>query len=172
MTRLHNARYEVGDWIAKGRGETVSEDKGALLQHYTDMRAGLLAAIDDLSDAQLTDPSIDGWSVKTHLVHLATWDELRASDVERISAGHDSAWRMTPDQEPAFGTIISALRDGFSLEQARWELDSSHRRLLDAISRATPRGLEASLYGEAALHSTHEAQHTAWIKRWRQEKRI
>jgi uncharacterized damage-inducible protein DinB len=134
------------------------------------MRNGLLSAIAGLDDEQLLDPSIDGWSVKTHLVHLATWDEMRAGEVERISAGHDSAWKMNHEQEPVFGEIVLALRANFSLEQARWELAESHRRLLAAISAATPRGLDPSLYGEAGLMSRHEAQHTAWIQRWRNEK--
>jgi hypothetical protein len=29
-----------------------------------------------------------------------------------------------------------------------------------------------TLYGDAGLHSTHEEQHTDWIKRWRREKRL
>jgi hypothetical protein len=44
--------------------------------------------------------------------------------------------------------------------------------MLDAIASATARGLDASLYGEAGLHSTHEAAHTEWITRWRREQRI
>jgi hypothetical protein len=77
----------------------VLEDRDALLQHYRQMRRELLAAIDGLTDALLTEPSLDGWSVKDHLAHLALWDDLRASEVVRISAGHDSAWRMTGAQD-------------------------------------------------------------------------
>ena len=51
----------------------MAEDREALLQHYRQMREALLAAIDGLSDAVLTDPSLDGWSVKDHLAHLALW---------------------------------------------------------------------------------------------------
>ena len=35
---------------------------------------------------------------------------------------------------------------------------------------APTRGLDGSLYGEAGLRSDHEAQHTAWIRRWRSER--
>lgn len=148
----------------------MAEDKAGLLRHYRAMREDLLAAIDNLSDELLIEPSLDGWSVKTHLVHLATWDEIKASEVERISAGHDSAWRLTADQEPVFSALATELRRDLSLEQARWELETSWMKLLEAISSATPRGLEPSLYGEAGLRSLHEAQHTAWIRRWRDEK--
>ncbi len=145
-------------------------DREELLRHYRIMRDELLAAIANLDDDLLTEPSLDGWSVKNHLTHIATWDEIRASEVVRISAGHASAWRMSGDQETAFNTVTYNLRQGLSLEQARWELETTRQRLLAAIASATPRGLDPSLYGEAALHSTHEAQHTGWIRRWRGEK--
>ncbi|NJL43382.1 MAG: hypothetical protein HC935_08905, partial [Pseudanabaena sp. SU_2_4] len=35
------------------------------------------------------------------------------------------------------------------------------------IASASERGLDVSLYGDAALRSGHEAVHTEWIKRWR-----
>ena len=71
----------------------MPEDRDALLQHYRQMRDDLLAAIDGLSDGLLTEPSLDGWSVKDHLAHLALWDDLRAAEVLRISAGWIKRWR-------------------------------------------------------------------------------
>ena len=150
----------------------MAEERDALLQHYRQMREELLAAIDGLSDELLTEPSLDGWSVKDHLAHLALWDDIRASEVVRISGGYDSAWRMTNDQDAAYNAIGHSLRLALSLDQVRWELATSRQRLLDAISSATPRGLDGSLYGEAGLRSLHEAVHTAWIKRWRGERNI
>jgi uncharacterized damage-inducible protein DinB len=150
----------------------VAEDRDGLLQHYRQMRVELLSAIDALSDELMTERSLDGWSVKDHLAHLALWDDIRASDVVRISAGHDSAWRMTSDQDGAYNGLAYDLRLGLSIDQVRWELATSNQRLLDAISTATGRGLHASLYGEAGLCSMHEAAHTGWIKRWRGERGV
>jgi uncharacterized damage-inducible protein DinB len=148
----------------------MAENRESLLQHYRQMRAALLAAIDGLGDDELIEPSLDGWSVKDHLAHLTLWDELRASEVVRISAGHDSAWHMAGDQSDAYNELGYALRQNLSLDQVRWELATTHQRLLDAIAAATPRGLDGSLYGEAGLRSTHEAEHTEWITRWRGER--
>jgi uncharacterized damage-inducible protein DinB len=148
----------------------MAEDRDALLLHYRETRAALLAAIAGLSDAQMLEPSLDGWSVKDHLAHLALWDDIRASEVVRISAGHDSAWRMTPEQDELYNAMSYTLRRDLPLEQVRWEFATSRQRLLDAIAAATPRGLDASRYGEAGLHSGHEAEHTAWITRWRTER--
>jgi uncharacterized damage-inducible protein DinB len=150
----------------------MAEDRDALLHHYREMRKELLSAIASLSDEMMTEPSLDGWSVKDHLAHLALWDDIRASEVVRISSGHDSAWRMTGEQDRAYNALAHDLRLALSLDQARWELATSRQRLLDAISSATPRGLDASLYGEAGLRSGHEAQHTGWIRRWRGERGV
>ena len=150
----------------------MAEDREALIAHYRQMREDLLSTIHGLSDELLTEPSLDGWSVKDHLAHLALWDDLRAGEVVRISAGHDSAWRMVDDQDGVYSALGHVLRLGLTLGQVRWELATSRQRLVDAISAATSRGLDASLYGEAALRSTHEATHTGWIKRWRGERGI
>lgn len=148
------------------------EDRDDLLDHYRRMRAALLEAIDGLSDDLLVEQSLDGWSVKDHLAHLALWDEIRAADVERISAGYDSAWRMQGEQDGLYSALGLDLRAALSPEQVRWEIARTHRRLLDAIASATPFGLDPSRYGEAALHSTHEQEHTGWIARWRGERGV
>jgi len=143
------------------------EDRDALLQHYRRMHDELVAQLDGLTDDQMSDPSLDGWSVKDHLGHLAAWDEIRAAEVERISAGHETAWHMSREQAAAFGRITYDLRRNLSAAQLRWELDATRQRLLDAIASAGERALDGSLYGEAGLRSTHEVEHTEWIRRWR-----
>lgn len=148
----------------------MTEDRDGLLRHYRQERAALLAALDGLSDAALVEASLDGWSVKDHLAHLALWDELRGAEVERISAGYETAWHMTSAQSDAYNAVGYDLRRALPLEQALWELTTTRQRLLDAISHATARGLEPSHYGEAGLRSTHEAEHTDWIARWRRQR--
>lgn len=150
----------------------MAEDREDLLKHYRKMRQELLSAIDGLSDGLMTEQTLDGWSIKDHLLHIALWDDVRASEVVRISAGHASAYRMTGEQDAAFNEMAHTLRLAMSPAQARWELQTSRQRLLDAISSATPRGLDASLYGEAGLRSRHEEQHAGWIRRWRAEKGV
>lgn len=49
----------------------MAEDRDGLLQHYRRMREEFRSVIDGLSDELMADPSIDGWSVKDHLLHLA-----------------------------------------------------------------------------------------------------
>ena len=87
----------------------MAKDRDALLQHYRQLRENLLSAIHG--------PSLDGWSVKDHLAHLALWDDIRTTEVLRISPGHDSVWRMTHDQEAAYNTLGHSLRRALSLDQ-------------------------------------------------------
>ena len=148
----------------------MAEDRDDLLRHYRESRVKLLQAIDGLTDEQMSEHTIDGWAVKDHLAHMALWDDIRADDVERISAGYDSAWKMSDEQDDAYNDTGYDLRRGWSAAQSRWELDRSRRRLLDAITAATPRALDTDNYGSAGLRSGHEDQHSEWIQRWRGEK--
>jgi hypothetical protein len=150
----------------------MPENKDALLDHFRGMHATLMQAIAGLSDEQMSETSLDGWSVKDHLAHLALWDDIRAAEVARISAGFDSAWRMSGDQDGVFNEIAHDIRVGLSVAQAKWELESAHQKLLEALAGATERGLDASLYGEAGLTSGHAGEHAGWIMRWRGEKGI
>jgi uncharacterized damage-inducible protein DinB len=149
---------------------SVDNDREALLRHYYESRARLLAAIDGLSDDQMSEPTIDGWALKDHLAHLALWDDIRAAEVERISAGHGSAWKMTEKQDEDHNATGYDLRRSMSAAQARWELENSRRKLVDAIRSAPERALDPDLYGAAGLRSNHEGQHAGWIERWRGEQ--
>ncbi len=148
----------------------MAEDRDALLRHYRQMRQELLAAIEGVSDDRLEEASLDGWSVKDHLVHIALWDELRAEEVARVSAGQQSAWHMTDEQGDTYSDLGRTARAGWSLAQVRWELEHTHQRVLLAIASASEAGLDPSRYGEAGLLSHHEAQHTRWVRRWRGEQ--
>lgn len=145
----------------------MTEDRERLLADYRKTRAELLAIIEGLSDEALSEPSVDGWSVKDHLLHLALWDDIRAQEVVRISAGHASAWRMTAEHDEAFNDIGYEIRRQLSPSQAKWELEVSRQRFLDAVAAATERGLDPALYGEAGLASGHEAEHVGWLRAWR-----
>lgn len=150
----------------------MADAKEELLQDYARMREEMLSAIAGLSDEQMTERSLDGWSIKDHLAHIALWDEVRAAEVERISAGHASAFRMSEEQDRIYDELGFDLRKELTLAQVRWELATSRQKLLNAISAATARGLDESLYGESPIRSMHERLHAGWIKRWRSERGI
>ena len=78
-------------------------------------------------------------------MHLAAWDDVRAREVRRISAGYESAWRVTADQDAVYSALVHDLRRGLTPGQAKWELAESHQGLVEAIAAATARGLDAPL---------------------------
>ena len=133
----------------------MAEERQDLLRHYRESRAKMLEAIDGLTDEQMSDPSLDGWAVKDHLAHLALWDDIRAAEVERISAGFDSAWKITEKQDDDHNATGYELRRSMTAAQAKWELDQSRRRLLDAITAAPPESLDTTRYGAAGIRSQH-----------------
>jgi len=149
----------------------MAETRESLLEHFRKVRAELMASIEGLSDAQMMETTVDGWSVKDNLAHIACWDDLRADEVTRMSAGHASALLMTPEQNDVFNDMMYQLRREWSLVQTRWELQHSRQRLLDAIAAADPRAFDPSLYGEAGLLTTHDAQHAEYITNWRRRLR-
>ena len=54
----------------------MAEDRDDLLRHYRSTREELLAALDGISDKLMIERSLDGWSVKDHLAHMALWDDV------------------------------------------------------------------------------------------------
>lgn len=148
----------------------MSEDRDALRAHFRTMRADFLDAIAGLTDDQMTERSHNGWSVKDHMAHITFWDEVRASEVQRISAGLESAWRLTSEEDQTLNDMVTRARWDHSLAQVRREFKDSKARFLEALANATPEGLDASRYGEAGLVSHHEAKHAGWIREWRTER--
>lgn len=141
--------------------------RSELIDHYDRVREQLDAALAGLSDEQMSERSLDGWSVVDHVAHVALWDDARADDVERVSAGHAPGFRMSDKQDELFNQVGHEVRRDWTPAQARWELDRSHRRLLAAIAAAPESALDPALYGDAGLRSTHDAEHAGWIRTWR-----
>jgi hypothetical protein len=148
----------------------MAEDKAELLEHYRRMRAEFRSAIAGLDDTKMVEPSIDGWSVKDHMAHIALWDDMRATEVVRITAGFESALRMSGTQDEEYNALQYLLRRDLSLAQVRWELELAWERLDAALAGIQGPGLEPESYGEAGLRSTHQAEHAGWIRRWRGEQ--
>lgn len=145
------------------------DERDGLIHHYQQLRTHLLVAVFGLSAEQLTERTLDGWSVKDHLTHVAFWDELRAADIERISAGHETACRFSEEQCQTLNDINHEAFADCSLEQAHWEIERTHQLVHKAIRNATARGLEPDRYAECGLQSDHEAEHIGWINAWRRK---
>jgi hypothetical protein len=142
------------------------EAREDLIQHFRSTWAGLVATIEGLGEDMFLERTGNGWSVKDHLAHLAFWDDARADDIERISAGYESAWRLAQGSD-LLNAIVHGARSALSVEQVRFEADRAHQRVLDALSSAGDRALDPALYGAASLRTTHALDHAQDIREWR-----
>ncbi|HLF71668.1 MAG TPA: DinB family protein [Dehalococcoidia bacterium] len=139
-----------------------------VIEAYRASRRALLEAIEGLTEAEASEPAIEGWSLKDHLAHIAQWDELRFFELNRISAGQQPGYSaLTPELVNKFNDFSSAQRRGWSLAQVLWELESTRARLLETIANLSERGLDAEAYKGVGLVSRHESEHAEAIKAWR-----
>jgi hypothetical protein len=79
---------------------------------------------------------------------------------------------MTREQVKSYNALTHDLRLGLSLAQARWELEVSRQRVINALTSAPARGLDGSLYGHVGLAGFREAEHADMIRRWRSERGV
>ncbi len=151
---------------------SLDDDRRAVRESFDRSSAELTSAIEGLSEAELEEASLDGWSVRDHVSHLAQWHELRYLDTLRIAAGYDSAVDSTPEQDEAFNRMTVAWRRLHSLAQVLWELETARRRVLDAVAALDDEKLGRVLAAEWPLETGHDAQHAGWIRSWRAERGV
>jgi hypothetical protein len=145
----------------------VEAERRAVLAAFEASQAAVLAAIDGLDITQLTERSIDGWSVKDQLAHLAQWHELRWLDLTRLAAGYESAVNSTPAQDEAFNAMTVAWRAGLSWQQTLWERQTARGRVVDAVRTLQADELERALRDDWPLRTGHEDEHAGYIRSWR-----
>ncbi|MCX6024142.1 MAG: DinB family protein [Chloroflexi bacterium] len=150
----------------------ANERRAAVIQAFQASRVALLAAIAGLSEEELRNCTLDGWSALDHLAHVAQMEELRFFEISRVSAGHQVIHQgLTDEQAEALNQTGLELRRPMPLAQVLWELEFARARVLEAIQNATDRGLDASLYHHISLGggADHEREHAAIIARMRAE---
>ena len=147
----------------------LQQTRDEIIRHLWGIRTQFLSAIEGLSESQMVEPTIDGWSVKDHLNHLAFWHDLRSSEIVRISAGYEHAWPLSVDSQE-LNDIVQPARSNLRLAQARWEYESALQRTIMAVANANERGLTQSYYGEVGLSTTHDLGHAELVRKWRQER--
>src|ERR671919_663618 len=111
----------------------MTRDRSSAMQWIKTGRRDLEASITGLTEIQMLNRSIDGWSVKDHLGHLGIWHEFRFLEVERIAAGFQSAMDSSSELDETFNQIAKAWRASLPLEQVLWELDHARQRVMDTV---------------------------------------
>ena len=148
-------------------------DREEVLARVEGARQAFLAAVDGLTEAQMTKPAVGEWSVKDLLCHIASYEEIALPDIQRVGRG-DAPALATFDLKRVdeFNAMIMSLRRHFSLEQAWRELDISRRSLLEAIGRLPDSALAEGQFARGMLQicAYHDTEHTEDIQAWRKRE--
>jgi hypothetical protein len=145
----------------------IESERHAVLAAFEASQAAILAAIEGLNEMQLSEQSLDGWSVKDHLAHLAQWHELRWLDLTRLAAGYQSAVNSTPEQDEAFNAMTVAWRARLSWQQTLWEWQTARGRVLETVRTLPAAELTLALRDVWPLRTGHEDEHAGYIRSWR-----
>jgi uncharacterized protein (TIGR03083 family) len=122
-----------------GPSEALPQDTEELLDRITDGWAILNQRIAPLSTAQLTAPGPDGgWSVKDHLAHLATWEDMLVALLSGVpihaAFGLTRAQYDALDSTDALNAIIVEQHKDRSLDEVLRRFKETHAQLVALIS--------------------------------------
>ena len=150
-------------------------DRRQLVEEMGIARERVMEAVAGLSEEQASKRGIEGWSVKDHLNHLTACDEFRFFEIGRVARGGSPASRdMDSEQADVLNGLIVTLRRGLPMEQVVADLRSVRERVLEAIAAAPEHALSGEAYGDFPVDGSisHDAEHAAAIREWRQREGI
>lgn len=144
--------------------DSLPADKTSLMALIREERAALEEAVNRLSESQMTTPGPEGWSVKDHLAHLVTWEQiLLIHHMKQRPFAEAAAMDEATAAATETMTAEGGLNDFFferdkdrPLEEVLADFHESHRRVLAALE-------EASF--EALMRPYHEGRPLLnWVK--------
>lgn len=146
-------------------------------------RDALEKTIVGLTEAQLTTPGAEGWSIKDHLMHLAVWEQGVVASLNKQS--RYTAMGLSRDEWVSkngdeLNALIFERNKVRSLADVRKAFHDSHQQMLDVLSRLTDEDLNKA-YWRYALEAAkddqrpmfaliagntfgHYAEHREWIQ--------
>jgi hypothetical protein len=129
-------------------------------------------AIAGLSEQQMSQPAIDGWSVKDHLTHITLWHELRFFELSRIARGGRAGFPVTDEAGVEhINEQFAANRRPLPLAQVLADLDFAREMIRQAISSCPEDRLGLRFYEELGPHGAgHEISHAEVISEWRKRE--
>lgn len=107
-------------------------------------REALDQVLAGLTDAQMTAPGKDGWSIKDHLMHLAAWEQgivallNKRSRYAAMGLSRDE-WRNKNGDE--MNALIHERNKARSLANVRAAFHDSHQQMLEVLNRLTEEDL-------------------------------
>jgi hypothetical protein len=126
-------------------GNDLPVNKAGLMARIQEERAALEELINRLNATQMTTPGPEGWSVKDHLAHLVTWEQILLIHHMKERPFAEAA---AMDETTAAATENMTAEDGLNdffferdkdrpLEEVLADFHESHRRVLAALEAAS-----------------------------------
>ncbi len=164
----------IADWLAQ-QDATPLRNKAELLAAMQQGHDKLLAALDGLSDAQMTTPGPNphsNWTVKDTLAHLAAWMQAM---VKRLPGGAGKPFPFEEQAGEDHDHFVERVNEYWyqrdkdkSLAEVRDEFEQAYRQLADAVAslsdaqvadRAIQYRVEGNSFG-------HFEEHLGYIGDW------
>ena len=148
-------------------------DKSEAMSALETARRQTLEAIEGIPEDKMTAPAFGDWSVKDVLCHLTSWEQSATPDLQRVGRGHiPQLATFRAEDVDEWNAHMMRSRNLFSLPQVIFELEDSHRQLVDTLN-ALPDNMFASgqmvrMLMDGLVHG--EQGHAADIKAWRQKQ--
>jgi DinB superfamily len=152
----------------------VGTTRDQLLLEMDTARERVNKAITGLSEEQMSQQDLDGWSVKDHLTHLTLWHELRFFELSRIARGGRAGFPVTDE------TAVEHINEQFAanrrllpITQVLADLDFARDMIREAVSNCPEDRLDLRFYEELGPHGAgHEISHAEMITSWRQREGV
>lgn len=146
-----------------------------LAAEFREAASQVAAAVQGLTEEQMSRPAIEGWSVKDHLNHLTVWHEIRFHEISRIARGGQAAYPPLSDEQlQTLNQLTVSCRTSLPVSQAMADLDFARSLVLEAIAGCPEDALRDENYGEVGPRGgiAHDLEHAATIREWRTREGI
>lgn len=147
----------------------TNERKAQLLDEIRRTHGELTAALAPLTEAQMTQPGVNGeWSAKDVLAHITWWEghtlrTLRSGREEQVPEGSNQETLTQQNNAEVF-----AANRGRPLAEVRAELEASYQEVLATLEGRPAEARAQDETYEAIGWDTfkHYPEHTAAIREW------
>jgi hypothetical protein len=147
-------------------------DKARLLRDAGEAFGDLRESIEGLSDDEMRRVWLGTWGVREILIHISGWHDEMAPALGRVARGEEAYPAGTYDDFDAWNARFVEQKTGVKTGDVIADLESSHRAFL-AAAAAVPEDLfgpdGAAVGPFDGAGPGHYREHTAQIRRWRDE---
>lgn len=146
----------------KGTNMSANETKQSIDTRWRNLQQ----AFEGIPESRMSETGVCGeWSAKDLLGHIAFWDDMSVAALEAQAAGTP----IGSVEYQALNDESAAERSGWSIDQARKEIEAAHERRLNALSKHPE--LATEVWGGSDAGG-HYDEHAAQIQEWRRQQGI